>query len=71
MSKKEGNKDYYEKYKTKHRGKGAKIDLISKEEIKFAYYIIARKIMTHFAKNECTLDAISVAEHYCKGEVLN
>jgi len=33
--------------------------------------MIARKIMRNFSNNECTLDAISVAEHCYRGEVCN
>lgn len=43
LTKKEGDKDYYEKYKTKRGGRGMKIDLITKDEIRFPYYIIAGK----------------------------
>ncbi len=48
-----------------------KIDLITKDEIRFTCYIIASKTMMYFAKNECTLGTILVKEHCCQGEVLN
>lgn len=70
-AKKEGDKDYYEKYKAKHGGRGTKVDIITKDKIKFSCYIISLKTMRHFAKNEGTLEVISVAEHFCQGEVLN
>lgn len=70
-AKKEAENYYYGKYGTKHAGRGENIDLISKIEIKFTCYIIAGKTMRYFERNECTLDAISVVEHCCKGEVLN
>jgi len=70
-AKKEGDKNYYEKYNIKHGGRGVRIDLITKDEIKFSYYIIARKTMRLFSMNECTLDTILAMEHFCQGEVLN
>lgn len=45
--------------------------MINKVDIRFSCYIIAGKTMRHYMKNECALDAISVAEHCCQGEVLN
>ena len=62
-AKKAGDGDYYKKYDTKRGGKGAKIDLINKLAVKFACYLITRKMMRHYTKGECTLDTISVAEH--------
>lgn len=70
-AKKQGENDYYAKYGMKHGGRGAKVDLIRKNEIRFACYIIAGKTMIYFARNECTLEAILVVEHCCNGEVLN
>lgn len=55
----------------KVRCKGRKNDMIKKIVIRFTCYIIASKTMRHFTRNECTLDAIFVAEHCCKGEVFN
>lgn len=31
----------------------------------------ARNTMRHFAQNECTLDVISIVEHFYEGELLN
>jgi len=45
--------------------------MINKADMKFSFYIIASKTMWHFTKNECTLDAILVVEHCCRGGVLN
>jgi len=63
QAKKEGDNDYYRKYNTKQGGRGAKIDLINKENIRFTCYIIAGKVMLNFSRNECTLDIISVMKH--------
>lgn len=70
-AKKHKEEKYYEKYGTERGKRGEKIDLINKIDIRFACYIIASKTMRHFAKNECTLDAILVTEHFFNGEVLN
>ena len=53
------------------RGKGLKLDNINKDNIQFSYYLIAGKTMRHFTRNECILDTVSIAEHYCQGVILN
>lgn len=70
-AKKHEEENYYANYGTERGGRGTKIDMISKMDMRFACYIIAGKTMRHFAKNECTLDTISVVEYCCKGKVLN
>jgi len=45
--------------------------MMNKFNIRFSCYIIPSKTMRHFSRNECTMDAISVVEHCCKGEILN
>jgi len=50
---------------------GAVIDLINNEQIKFSCHIIVGKLMQHYTKGECSLDAIYVAKSYNKGEKLN
>lgn len=46
-------------------GKGAKMDIINKDNMQFSYYLIAGKMMRHFTRNECTLDTVSIAKHCC------
>ena len=70
-ARKSGDADLYTKYGTRRGGKGAKIDLINKPEIRFACYLIASKTMRHYTKGECTLDTISIAEHCIQGAKLN
>lgn len=69
--KKRSEDNIYAKYGTKQGGRGAKLDIINKVNIRFPYYLVVGKTMCHFTKNECTLDAILVVEHYFQGEVLN
>lgn len=69
--KKNLEENIYARYGTEQGGRGAKLDRINKVDIKLYCSLIAGKTMHHFTKNECTLDAISMAEHCCKGEVLN
>lgn len=61
----------YTRYGTEQGGKGTKLDIINKDNIWFACYLIAGKTMRHFTRNKCTLDTISIAEHCCQGEILN
>lgn len=68
---KSGDADLYRKYGTKWGGKGAKIEFINKLEIKFSCYLIAGKTMRHYTKGKCTLDTISIAEHWVQGAKLN
>lgn len=46
-------------------GECTKIDIINKDNIWFACYLIVGKTMRHFMRNECTLDTISIVEHCC------
>jgi len=61
----------YTRYGMEQGGKGAKLDKINKDNIRFACYQIARKTMRHFTRNEYTLDTVSIAEHCYQGEILN
>lgn len=70
-AKKSRDTDYYVKYDTRRGGKGVKIKLINRPEVKFACYLIASKTMRHYTKGECTLDRISVAKHCVQGKRLN
>lgn len=70
-AKKKSKDNIYAKYGTERGGRGAKLDIINKVDIRFVCYLIAGKTMNHFMKNECILDAILVEEYCFQGEVLN
>lgn len=69
-AKKSGDADYYAKYDTQRGGKLVCIDLINSLKINFTFHIIARNLMSHFSKNECTLNNILAAEHYAVSDQL-
>jgi len=71
QGKKQSEDNIYATYGTERGRRGAKLDKINKDDIRFACYLFAGKTMRHFTKNKFTLDAISIVVHCCRGEVLN
>ena len=68
---KKGECTFYQCYGTHQGGKGDIIDAIIDRPIKFSCHIIAGKIMQHYTKGECTLNAICVVEFYLQGVKLS
>lgn len=69
--KKKMEDNIYARYRIERGGKGAKLEKINKDNIRFSCYLIAGNTMRHFMRNECTLDSVLIAEHCCQAEVLN
>ena len=51
-SKKPIEDNIYTRYGMEQEGKGVKLDIINKDNIRFSCYLIAGKTMRHFIRNE-------------------